>query len=86
MIAPPFTFRADIEGTGEVHLAEPFQDAFQRCVAALDWARVYGHRTVSDPMALHWAAVELDAAATAADELARVARTYAELARSAMTQ
>lgn len=70
------TFRADVGGSGACTIPENFGDPFRRLAAALDWTRVYVESGKPG-----WAALELDAAATAADELATSAREYARRAR-----
>jgi hypothetical protein len=71
------TFHARVSGSGDCTIPENFGDPFRRLAAALDWTRVYveqGHP--------HWASVELEAAADAADQLASMAREYARRARA----
>lgn len=77
---PAFTFRADVDETGEAFLPECFADGFQRLTAALDWARVYAQSF--SPTNNHLAAVELEAAADAADVIAGMARRLAATARA----
>jgi hypothetical protein len=76
MNAPLFAFRADVEKSGECWIPEVFADPYQRLSASLDWARVFAGK-VGDPMT----AIELEAAATAADELAAQCRRFAAAAR-----
>lgn len=82
MSVDPFSFAARA-GSGDCRIPEVFGDAYRRLSASLDWARAYAARP--DPMAPHYAAIELEAAADAAEMLARQCRVLARQARERET-
>lgn len=74
------TFSARVSGSGDCQIPGQFGDSYRKLSAALDWARVF-----SEQLDNRAAAVELEAAADAADHLAAVARDYARRARNLET-
>lgn len=76
------TFSADVERSGECRIPEVFGDNYRLLSAALDTARAYVETGRPDAT---WTAPELDAAARAADDLAKQCRDYARRARGSVT-
>jgi hypothetical protein len=70
------TIRIECDEAGTCDVPAVFADELRKQLAALDWARVWASRP-------ELAAVELEAAADAAENVARIARQYAAKARAA---